>query len=278
MPNAWTRLKQHIRRRFLIGVVVFAPFGLTIWVLIKLIAWGKDALTKPIVGLLKLVLQQRWPDLFNELYKAQTGQFVLWVDLSALLISILLVLFFLYVIGVLSATFFGRRYIGLGEKLLRHLPGAQFVYSTAKQLIGILSKPKSNAFKQVVLVEYPRTGVWTPAFFTGVTRQVDTGKLSVNVFVPCVPNPMSGFLLMMKPEEVRLTSLTVAEASRFLFSVGVVALEKIESRPFPIEAYLDPRSDETGSIGRRAVFPLPGGAAKAERTDTGVDCPGGEQG
>lgn len=239
MPNAWTKLKQHVRRRFLIGLVVFAPFGLTIWVLIKLIAWGKDALTKPIVGLLKLVLQQRWPDLFAELYKAETGQFVLWVDLCVLVASILLVLVFLYVIGVLSATFFGRRYINLGETLLRRVPGAQFVYNTVKQLIDILSKPKSHAFKQVVLVEYPRTGVWTPAFFTGVTRQTETGRTWVNVFVPCVPNPMSGFLLMFKPEEVRLTTLTVGEASRFLFSIGVVALEEIESRPFPIEEYLN---------------------------------------
>jgi uncharacterized membrane protein len=238
MPGFWTRLKQHVRGRFLIGLVVFAPFGLTVWILLKFIAWGKNILTEPIITVLKAVLRERWPHLFTELYEAETGQFVWWVDFSVLIMSVVLVLIFLYLIGVLSATFFGRRYISLGEMLLRHVPGAQFVYNTVKQLIDILSKPKSHAFKRVVLVEYPRAGVWTPAFFTGVTRQPETGEIRVNVFVPCVPNPMSGFLLMFKPEEVRLTSLTVAEASRFLFSIGVVALETVESRPFPIEEYL----------------------------------------
>lgn len=250
MSNAWTKLKQHIRRRFLIGLVVFAPFGLTIWILIKLIAWGKNILTQPIVGTLKAILRERWPHLFAELYKAETGQFVFWVDLSVLVVSIVLVLVFLYVIGVLSATFFGRRYINLGETLLRRVPGAQFVYNTVKQLIDILSKPKSHAFKQVVLVQYPRSGVWTPAFFTGVTRQQETGKMWVNVFVPCVPNPMSGFLLMFKPEEVRLTTLTVARASRFLFSIGVVALEEIESRPFPIEEYVNSPNNGRSQVQR----------------------------
>jgi len=237
MSNAWTKLKQHVRRRFLIGVVVFAPFGLTIWVLVKLILWGKGILTKPIAGLLEWELKERWPDLLSELYDPRKQQFILWVDLSVLVASIVLVLVFLYIIGILSATFFGRRYISLGETLLRRVPGAQFVYGVIKQLTEILSKPKSNAFKQVVLVEFPRKGLWCLAFFTGVTRRPETDEVLVNIFLPSVPNPTTGFLMFVRPDEIRLTTLSVAEASRILFSFGVVAESEFDTKPFPIEAY-----------------------------------------
>lgn len=234
MSNIIGNLKTHFRRRLLIGLVVIAPFGLTIFILIKLVTLGKNLLSYPITLLLQQVMDKRYPDLIPFVTDEKTGRFVWWLELSTLAVSIILVLLILYGIGVLSATFFGRRYITLGENILRHVPGAQFIYNTIKQLVDILSRPKSNAFKQVVLVEYPRRGVWSLAFFTGYTRLPDTEKVKINVFLPSTPNPTTGFLLLMNLEDVYLTNLTVSQASRFIFSFGVVEMDGLETQPFPV--------------------------------------------
>ena len=247
MTRTLSRLQSHLRRRLLIGLLVFAPFGLTIFVLWKLVTWGKDLLTRPIDALLQQLLRSH-PDLLRRLLVTDaTGGVRLWFDYAALFVSILLTLTGLYLIGVLSATFFGRRYIARGEKLLLRIPGAQFVYNTVKQVVEMLSRPRSQAFKKVVLVEFPRKGVWGVAFFTGVTTDPETGELHVNVFLPSTPNPTTGFLMVMKPSEVLLTDLPVSEASRFVFSFGVVELGQMKTRPFPIEEY---RGQQTGERAR----------------------------
>ncbi|HUT23287.1 MAG TPA: DUF502 domain-containing protein [Sumerlaeia bacterium] len=247
MTLTLARLRNHLRRRLLIGLLVFAPFGLTIFILWKLVTWGKELLTRPIDGLLQQLLRSN-PDLLRRLLVTDaTGGVRLWFDYAALFTSILLTLIGLYLIGVLSATFFGRRHIARGEKLLLRIPGAQFVYNTVKQLLEILSRPKSQAFQKVVLIEFPRKGVWCIAFFTGVTTDPETGEFRVNVFLPSTPNPTTGFLLVMKPSEVLLTDLTVSEASRFVFSFGVVELGEMKTRPFPIEEY---RGEQMGDRAR----------------------------
>ncbi|MFP4379211.1 MAG: DUF502 domain-containing protein [Candidatus Sumerlaeia bacterium] len=233
------KLKDHVKRRLLIGLVVFAPFGLTIFVLIKLVAFGKEGMTKPMVSLL-LWLRENFFTISLQRFYNEDGNLLWWIDFILLFVSIFLVVLFLYFIGLLSATFFGRRYISLGEKALHRVPGAMFVYNTIKQLAEILSRPKSNAFKKVVLVEYPRTDVWALAFFTGVTYLDKNKEIRLNVFLPSTPNPTTGFLLLLKPEEVLLTNLTVSQASRFIFSFGVVEIDKLSCGPFPPAEYLEP--------------------------------------
>ncbi|NQU43552.1 DUF502 domain-containing protein [bacterium] len=237
MSETYKKLKRHIRGRFLIGLVVFAPFGLTFYILVRLVNFGKELLSEPILDFLRWGKDQGWFAHLETFYSPETQEFAWYVDYFALSVSILLVLFILYLVGLLSATLFGRRYIGIGERILRHVPGALFVYNTIKQLVEILSRPKSSAFKKVVLVEYPRKDAWCVAFFTGVSHDTQTGETLVNVFLPSTPNPTTGFLILLKPEDVRLTNLAVSQASRFIFSFGVVELENLKSGVFPPEEY-----------------------------------------
>jgi uncharacterized membrane protein len=218
-------------------LVVFAPFGLTVFVLIKLVTFGKESMIKPMVSLLQWLRDNYFTESLERFYTIE-GDLLWWIDYTLLFISITLVIFFLYLIGVLSATFFGRRYINLGEKILHQVPGARFLYNTIKQLGEILSRPKSNAFQKVVLVEFPKSGVWGLAFFTGTTIIPKTREVRLNVFLPTIPNPTTGFLMLMKPEEVMLTNLSISDASRFVFSFGVVEIENLIVGPFPPSEYL----------------------------------------
>lgn len=237
MMELLSRFKTHLKRRLFFGLVVFAPFALTIYILVRLIAFGKSLLTKPGEGLLSVLMQKYSPGTLEQLRDSETGQLIWYVNYTSLILSILLVLLVLYMVGLLSATFFGRRFLSIGEKMLESIPGAQFVYNTIKQVLEIFSRPKSNAFKKVVVVEYPRQGVWALAFFTGVTKNSASGKTMLSVFLPSTPNPTTGFLMLLDPSDVLLTDLTVPEASRFLFSFGVVEIKNLTLRPFPEEEY-----------------------------------------
>ena len=132
-----------------------------------------------------------------------------------------------------------KLHIAAGERILSRIPGVQFCYNTIKQVTKILSQPRSKAFQKVVMIEYPRRGIRGLAFFSGITVIPKTGEVMINIFIPTTPNPTSGFLLLMRPEEVLETNLTVADATRFIISGGVVSMENLETRPFPLEEYAE---------------------------------------
>ena len=127
-------------------------------------------------------------------------------------------------IGWLSLTFIGKRAVSLLEGILNKIPILRTIYSSAEQLIENFSQDKKNK-KSVVLVQYPRQGIWAVGFAT----KENTGKIknaigqdTVNVFVPTTPNPTSGFLLMFPKKDVIYLDLTFEEASKFVVSAGSI--------------------------------------------------------
>ncbi len=228
------RVKNHLRRKLLIGLAVFAPFALTLWIVYKLIAFFAQLLQTP-KGAFSKLLGRISPNLLNPDY---TLFGIEYVQYPAFFCAFVLVVTALYVIGLLSATFIGRRAIAGGESLVMRIPGAEFCYKTIKQVTEIVSMPRSQAFQKVVMIEYPRNGIRGLAFFSGITTLPSTGEVMVNIFIPTTPNPTSGFLLLMKPSEVWDTNLTIAEATRFIISGGVVELDDLETKPFPIKEFL----------------------------------------
>ncbi|MBN1867083.1 DUF502 domain-containing protein [Candidatus Sumerlaeota bacterium] len=233
-------LKGHVQKRLLIGLVVFAPFALTAWILFKIAEFGYSQLTRPLLWLLDTATEHKWSYLRQMIWDPIAGDYLPHVKFVLFFLSVVLTVLMLYTIGFLSTTFFGRRFIQGIERLLRGVPGAEFLYNTFKQVVGMLSQSRSRAFQKVVLVDYPRTGTLCLAFFTGVTVDSETGETLVNVFLPTTPNPTSGFLLLLKPEEVRETNLTISQASRFILSFGVVELDKLKIRRFSIADYFPP--------------------------------------
>jgi uncharacterized membrane protein len=190
-------LSLTLRNYFITGVVVLIPIGFTLY------------LSKILIGISS-----------NLIPKNLNPNHYLPFDIPGveILISILLIT----IVGGLSLSFFGRRILKLIDDLFKRIPFLRTVYSAIVQMTETFSKKDDNQ-KSVVLVEYPRKGVWAVGFSTkeNTGEMADkTNKKLINVFVPTTPNPTSGFLLMFPIEDVIYLNMTFEEASKFIVSAG----------------------------------------------------------
>jgi uncharacterized membrane protein len=130
-----------------------------------------------------------------------------------------------FVTGVLAANLLGRRVVALWEALLARIPLVRSIYSSVKQVSDTILAPNGQAFRQAVLVQYPRPGAWTIAFVTGSPSHEVASLLPpdcVSVYVPTTPNPTSGFFLMMPKGDVIPLSIPVDAALKYVVSMGTV--------------------------------------------------------
>jgi len=127
--------------------------------------------------------------------------------------------------GALTAGFMGRFFIKLSEHILNRMPVIRSVYNATKQILETVLAQQSNAFREAVLVEYPRRGIWAIAFITGTTTgevQNVTQEECINIFIPTTPNPTSGFLLFVPKEDLVSLDMSVEEAIKMVISGGIV--------------------------------------------------------
>ena len=190
-------LSLTLRNYFITGVVVLIPIGFTLY------------LSKILIGISS-----------NLIPKNLNPNHYLPFDIPGveILISILLIT----VVGGLSLSFFGRRILKLIDDLFKRIPFLRTVYSAIVQMTETFSKKDDNK-KSVVLIEYPRKGVWAVGFATKENTgemAEKTNKKLINVFVPTTPSPTSGFLLMFPIEDVIYLNMTFEEASKFIVSAG----------------------------------------------------------
>ena len=186
-----------LRNYFITGVVVLIPIGFTLY------------LSKVLIGLSSKIL----PENINP-------NSYLPFEIPG--IEILISLIFITVVGGLSLSFLGKRILKLIDDLFKRIPFLRTIYSAIVQMTETFSK-KDNDKKSVVLIEYPRKGVWAVGFATKEnTGEManKTNKKLINVFVPTTPNPTSGFLLMFPIEDVIYLDMTFEEASKFIVSAG----------------------------------------------------------
>ena len=146
----------------------------------------------------------------------------------------------LTLIGALTAGFAGRFFLRLSEAILAHMPVIRSIYAAVKQILETVLAQKANAFREVVLIEYPRRGIWTLGFITGATtgevgRRFDSEM--VNVFVPTTPNPTSGFLLFLPRSEVHVLAMSVEDGIKMVVSTGIIAPP---DRPAATEGEISP--------------------------------------
>ncbi len=139
--------------------------------------------------------------------------------------GIIWVILILLITGALVNNFIGRKLIQLWEKLLNKIPGFRSIYSALKQLSDTVLSPSGKSFKEAVLVEYPRKGMWTIAFQTSnysgeVAKKI--GKEVINIYVPTTPNPTSGFFIMLAKNDVIELDMSVDEAFKLVISTGVI--------------------------------------------------------
>jgi uncharacterized membrane protein len=127
--------------------------------------------------------------------------------------------------GVLAANLFGRKLVKLWEDFLSHVPLVRSVYSGAKQLAETMFSESGQSFRKVLLIEFPRKGLWTMAFLTGTDHgelQRKTERDVINVYVPTTPNPTGGYFVMVPREDVQELDISVDEGLKMLMSMGAV--------------------------------------------------------
>lgn len=193
-----------LRAYLLAGILVTAPISITFylaWLFISFV----DARVTPLI-----------PPTYNpESY----------LPFSIPGLGVVVLLAALILIGMVTAGFVGRLLQRTSERLLARMPIIRTVYGAVKQILETVLAQQSNAFREAVLVEYPRRGIWAIAFITGRTEgevQNLTAEETINIFLPTTPNPTSGFLLFVPKKDIVPLSMTVEEAIKMVISGGIV--------------------------------------------------------
>lgn len=197
-------LVARLRAYFFAGILVTAPVGITFYIAWQLVSFI-DARVTPLI-----------PARFNpESY----------LPFAIPGLGVVVVVATLVLIGAFTAGFLGRLLTGFFDAALTRMPVIRSVYGALKQIVETVLAKKSGAFREAVLIEYPRRGIWTIGFLTGVTEgevQSVTGEDVINVFVPTTPNPTSGFLLFVPRTDIIPLSMSVEEALKMVVSGGIV--------------------------------------------------------
>lgn len=144
-------------------------------------------------------------------------------------LGVLLALAIVLITGALTQNFLGKSLVSLFDAAVRRIPLGGGIYSAIKKFLETVFNPQSDKFKGVVLVQFPRAGVYSIGFRTGVPDPKVAKKLPtkvVNVFVPCTPNPTSGFYLLLPEEDLIPLDITVQEAFKIVISMGIVTSEE----------------------------------------------------
>lgn len=140
-------------------------------------------------------------------------------------LGVVLSLVLLFITGIVATNFFGERLVQFGEAILAKIPLVRSVYNTSKQIISAVFATNGQAFSKVLLVEYPRKGLWSVAFLTGSSSPAmndQMGNEMLSIFIPTTPNPTAGFLMMIPKSEAIELSMTVDEALTFIVSLGLM--------------------------------------------------------
>lgn len=203
------RFKQDLKNDLIAGLLVVIPLATTIWLTLTIATWVINFLT-------------RIPKQVNPF----DGLHPILVNLLDLLVGLAVPLSCILIIGLMARNIAGRWLLDVGERILQAIPLAGAVYKTLKQLLETLLKDSSGKFRRVVLVEYPRRGVWSLGFVTGVISgefQSHFPGPMLSVFIPTTPNPTTGWYAVVSEDEVITLSMPIEDAFKVIISGGIVS-------------------------------------------------------
>lgn len=211
------RLKQDLKNDLIAGLLVVIPLATTIWLSVSTAKWAINLFTR--------IPKQINP--FDGLNPILTDVLNFSVGFTVPLLSIL-------IIGLMARNIAGRWLLDFGEQFLQAIPLAGSVYKTLKQILETLLSDSKTKFRRVVLVEYPRKGVWTIGFVTGqVSPQLQNHlqEEMTSVFIPTTPNPTSGWYTVVPQHEVIDIDISIEDAFKVLISGGIVSPGMPEVKP-----------------------------------------------
>ncbi|HHH48382.1 MAG TPA: DUF502 domain-containing protein [Gammaproteobacteria bacterium] len=195
-----------MKRYLIAGLLVWVPLGVTVMVI------------KLLVGMMDRSLL-----LLPESYRPDN---LLGFHIPGL--GVVLTTIIVLVTGMVVANLFGRKLVKLWETLLAQIPLVRTIYTGVKQILETVFSSSGQSFRKVLLVEYPRKGLWTLAFQSSTSvgeAQAKTGREVVNVFIPTTPNPTSGFFIMVPADDVIELDMSVDDGLKMIISAGVVVPE-----------------------------------------------------
>ncbi|MFP3898218.1 MAG: DUF502 domain-containing protein [Dehalococcoidia bacterium] len=196
------QIARKIRRQFVAGILVILPIGAAVLILVWLF-FTIDNFLQPVA---KSLLGHTVPGL-------------------GVAITVVLV----YLTGVVATSVVGRRLVRYGESLLARVPVFRYLYTGIKQIMESFATPREAGFLQVVLVEFPKKGMRVIGFLTSESY-VESGEKLLTVFIPTSPNPTSGYLEIVREQDVIRTNISVDDALKMVLSVGKVSLPEVADR------------------------------------------------
>lgn len=200
------KLKQDLKNDLIAGLLVVIPLATTIWLTITIANWVVRLLTR-----------------FPKQFAPFDGLNPLLVDLINLSIGFAVPLSAILLIGLMARNIAGRWLLDLGERIVQSIPLAGSVYKTLQQLLQTVFQDSKTRFRRVVLVEYPRKGIWAIAFVTGAMTATNApAPKMLSVFVPTTPNPTSGWYAVVPETDVINLAISIEEAFKVLLSGGIV--------------------------------------------------------
>jgi len=209
-----------MKKYFITGLVILLPLAVTIAVLVFLI----NFLTQPFVGMVSSVLSH-W-NIINRGFLFLSPEQVVKYGSQLL---ILIVLFFVTLgLGVVARWFFINTLFSIGDKILHRIPIVNTVYKTSQDIIKTLFVSDKNSFKQVVMVPFPRPGIYVIGLISRASPETCSkaiGEELISVLVPTTPNPTTGFLLMFKKEDLIYIDMRPEDAIKYVVSCGVIVPE-----------------------------------------------------
>ena len=228
------KLQRRIRNIFITGLLITLPIALTYFIL-QFLFKNLDSLS-PVFTKVLIDLGAPIPEGYR-------------IPALGLVITLLIVL----AVGWFTTNFFGKRLILLGENIVGKIPFVRRIYKGSKQVVQSIAHADTRAFRKVVLIEFPRRGMLAIGFVTGEARgevQENTCDDVLNVFVPTMPNPTSGFLVFAPPEELTEIDMSIEDGVKYVVSGGIVTTERLK-----ITEAKDIKIDQP--TGRSSQHPLP---------------------
>lgn len=201
-------IKGTIKKNIIAGLLVTVPVSLT-YIVLKFVITRIDALVVPVVS---KIIGEKAMENFNGYFVPGMG--------------FLILIFFIFFIGLLATNFFGKKLFSFGELVLRKIPIVRVIYITIKKVVDTVSQSNESTFEKMALITYPRTPLKTLGIIVcdtpdAVSRNIE--EPSVNVFVPTSPNPTTGFVIAVPIKDVDFLKMTVEEGLKMIISFGVVA-------------------------------------------------------
>jgi len=210
-------LVARLRNYLLAGIIVTAPISITFFIVWQVVDFFDETAST----------------LIPSRYNPET-----YLPFSMPGLGFVLVLALITLVGWFTASLLGRSMMRFGERVLHRMPVVRSIYGTLKQIFETVLANSSRSFREVVLVEYPRRGLWAIAFVTGPTRgevgEVMGGEELVNVFLPTTPNPTSGFLLFVPRRDLVHLAMSIEEGMKMVISGGIVTPPGPERAPVPV--------------------------------------------